>query len=871
MGSPPDATPVPTAFESLALSLAEKGLGEYLKQDEVRAAIVGAVAAATGVPPIAVRLGYAMLVLPAVELAAGALKDQARDLARRAAAAATRRLGLPAVTRLAEPLRRALAQVELARGQTARLREALVAAGFAAAAEAELAVLEREADLRERSAAGRFREEARDFQDDVREQLLRLLGQVEAQPDLRRESAPDLEGIHVYTRANQPWVGREAEMDRLRGFRLDPRPFAWWSVTGAGGMGKSRLAFEFARVLDHAGWRAGFLPRSAAGHAWDRWEVLFPTLLILDDASTRTEEAGRIIEALASRAGRLDFPVRLLLVDRHDGAATALGQDLLLRETYLHPTRFLPEPLALGPLPDPALRDLAARLLGDGPAERVEQVLRAVGRLDAGSRRPLFLRFVAEAVRRGRDPSGWDRAGLLRDQLAHLRESRWPKPGGGVTEEELDADRRLLAFATMTAGLPLRDLGAAVAAGAPLPAQVSPAQARRLAQMVDATELPGGRLPPLRPDLLGELFALDLLAERARLAPAVASGLLDAAWVRQPSAMAWFCRAALEDWRDAADPIALLEHVPPAGARARWADAVAAEIDLRLDDPPRQGQALALLDRLRAAYPDEPSEDVLIAIDRATARAIEAAGEEIDRIIPLLEAALRLPPPDASLPSAHAALRRELRLASELGPYAAIFTVLPGLCRRLGHLDERTERLLHRVEAILDGLPADHPALSAGRPMLRRIRGIQSTERHVHETKGLMGTLAAASRRVALLSLMQEVRKQQAAIRSGPLDATARDELRGTFASLTSLVAAPPGGLEADELWQPFLHDLGTLMRMAVEAGLGQGLHPLAAALLGIPPGEFTAAWVEETAPDDPDVRAFLLDVATAPEAPPPS
>lgn len=53
-----------------------------------------------------------------------------------------------------------------------------------------------------------------------------------------------------YDAENTTFCGRKNEMEQLIRFLNDNKPFLWWAVTGKGGSGKSRLAYELMKTLN---------------------------------------------------------------------------------------------------------------------------------------------------------------------------------------------------------------------------------------------------------------------------------------------------------------------------------------------------------------------------------------------------------------------------------------------------------------------------------------------------------------------------------------------------------------------------------------------------------------------------------------------
>lgn len=112
-----------------------------------------------------------------------------------------------------------------------------------------------------------------------------------------------------------PFQGRQDVLAELNSFLHDPRPFAWWGITGAGGAGKTRLALELCLRARAQGWRAGFLRGTSTGPV-ARWRPTMPTLLIADDAAERIGAVKRAADLLAKLPDDTGPAVRLLLLER---------------------------------------------------------------------------------------------------------------------------------------------------------------------------------------------------------------------------------------------------------------------------------------------------------------------------------------------------------------------------------------------------------------------------------------------------------------------------------------------------------------------------------------------------------------------------
>lgn len=112
-----------------------------------------------------------------------------------------------------------------------------------------------------------------------------------------------------------PLVGRKEEMKSLYDFLEDSKTtFKWWAITGPGGCGKSRLAYEFQNHLPF-GWKSRYLD----SEDYDNLSILADritkkTLLIIDYVQEHAKEVGKFMVKLNNNAHIL--PLRILLIER---------------------------------------------------------------------------------------------------------------------------------------------------------------------------------------------------------------------------------------------------------------------------------------------------------------------------------------------------------------------------------------------------------------------------------------------------------------------------------------------------------------------------------------------------------------------------
>ena len=113
-----------------------------------------------------------------------------------------------------------------------------------------------------------------------------------------------------------PLFGRCDELEQLKKFLNDPKPFAWWAIVGSGGSGKSRLALEFLKSLP-PNWSGGFVRQELATlESVANWKPEQDHLWIIDYAASNQNEIKSTIAAWANVFRSSLFNVRLLLLER---------------------------------------------------------------------------------------------------------------------------------------------------------------------------------------------------------------------------------------------------------------------------------------------------------------------------------------------------------------------------------------------------------------------------------------------------------------------------------------------------------------------------------------------------------------------------
>ena len=128
-----------------------------------------------------------------------------------------------------------------------------------------------------------------------------------------------------------PLTGRESDIEDLFQMIRAEGAFRWRVLFGEAGIGKTRIAIEFARQAMSEGWHAGFLSgddlrRFVSADLVGAWRPCVPTLIIVDYAASKVADLRPLfkhlsaIEAEAAQdtdAAAAVPPVRVLLLERH--------------------------------------------------------------------------------------------------------------------------------------------------------------------------------------------------------------------------------------------------------------------------------------------------------------------------------------------------------------------------------------------------------------------------------------------------------------------------------------------------------------------------------------------------------------------------
>ncbi len=413
--------------------------------------------------------------------------------------------------------------------------------------------------------------------EEVADELTRLLLE-HPQVELSLPSLPALavdDGLAFASRSTLLF-GREKEVAALRDFFGFPTSLAWWVISGGAGIGKSRLALEVCLDLEES-WAKGFVDRDDEA-ALIGFVPEQPTVFVVDYASARAPWLASLLLDLVKRSTEEWPPVRVLVLERQAvGApwyATATRQDRHHQSQQIMMARYA-EPFELVGFDRPRMRSLLrAAMPSEASKSSIEQVVDRAFELDpAGS--PLF-GLIAKLESSDPELEGAGRDSVLRALVSRRLAQR---------TETSTAFHATSMVATAVGGLSVRDdLGRFEISDLAVDAQ----SLNRLPNDQLAEALAG-----MVPDILGELWILEELADASR--QEVAAAAISAAWRHGPHRFASFVERAARDHPSHSHLTALLD-VDPGSHLDEWFELAAGLVPLLRD--PQSPNVLSVLAKI---------------------------------------------------------------------------------------------------------------------------------------------------------------------------------------------------------------------------------------------------------------------------------
>lgn len=268
------------------------------------------------------------------------------------------------------------------------------------------------------------------------------------------------------------FYGRKDELKQIENFMLANTQFTFWSITGKGGTGKSKLALHIAQEYIKRGWVVIWCESKTSYDNLLEKEFIHPTLFIFDYAGSRKEE----IRTVITRAKDKTQNIRLLFVERDKYTATSgMGVETWYSQifndkeisTYKEDEYSL-DSLNLGALDNEAIKSILddfatarAKELSldknkfkedekDNIIRYVKETLPRNGANADFSDRCLFILFTADACLQEKSYLDWGAKELLDNYISQYSQ-KLPQV------DNLKSHLNLLAIATATGGIDIED------------------------------------------------------------------------------------------------------------------------------------------------------------------------------------------------------------------------------------------------------------------------------------------------------------------------------------------------------------------------------------------------------------------------------
>jgi hypothetical protein len=353
--------------------------------------------------------------------------------------------------------------------------------------------------------------------------------------------------------------GREKELARLREFCVgggegfvggggsDDRKFKWWALTGAGGTGKSRLAFEFAKRLREDGWHVFFADKAFLEKTdFPNWQMAKDLLVVVDYAQKYPELVSDWIRKLTSTHATLNKRLRLLIIERDSGDEALWFTQGGFGTGDLPDWRYQAHEslLELGALSPWGLMDFAFNYLRDANRQDTDElVAAAILGLFAIDRklRLLYLVMILDTLMEHdiEDIRDWSKDDLTKYVVKRELEAVDNRYNTlGLDGRQKDACKRILAFCTATKGWPYDALPGYIGQNLACLGNLAAAD-KPIALGAERAADGSYALAPFEPDIVGEHLTCRILKE-CLTTPAQRQELIDAAWTAAPEEFKFF-------------------------------------------------------------------------------------------------------------------------------------------------------------------------------------------------------------------------------------------------------------------------------------------------------------------------------------------
>ncbi len=219
------------------------------------------------------------------------------------------------------------------------------------------------------------------------------------------------------------FTGRTSEFTQLMDFCQNPKQILWWAVTGPGGMGKSRLVYEFTEACKKEGWEIVWLNQNIYPKMLNWTPPAQRCILVADDVQSYIQAIGEWIGSVSTR--KRSEKLRILLLEREgEKLGSAKWEEMMQADAPYDDTIpslcYCSDFLRLTPLSEDELKAIMTDFASasgktwkdDGLMERLLKTLQEV---DGDLQRPLYALAIVDAWCAGENPTHWDKEQILNE------------------------------------------------------------------------------------------------------------------------------------------------------------------------------------------------------------------------------------------------------------------------------------------------------------------------------------------------------------------------------------------------------------------------------------------------------------------------
>ncbi|NMA11762.1 MAG: ATP-binding protein [Chloroflexi bacterium] len=356
------------------------------------------------------------------------------------------------------------------------------------------------------------------------------------------------------------FVRRDAPFKFLDEFLDDDAALLCLAITGYGGIGKSRLMYQYIRELLHnLEWKAVMLDRSSVDRVCESKEWNYPKnlLLVIDYAAEKAEIIGKWIRAI-QQSRSCPLKMRIVLLERQGvtKANEQTIQPLWYQQIYEASGKMLGNiqyPPRNGFYELPLFNKEEMFQVMDMHPQAKSKLTQAVkkeiynkivsfsdGYQDERFNTPLIALLLVDAHVNGEDLPDPEQ---LMEYVIRRNKDSWERTFSsyGKNEDLVKALERSMVYATATGGCDLTKLPAPLADDKELLIDTLEMDGmNQLPALIAGDDQQHHQLEPLKPDIIGEYFVLDYI-NRNRYADNC-KGMIEACWKKSDEFLSFLIR-----------------------------------------------------------------------------------------------------------------------------------------------------------------------------------------------------------------------------------------------------------------------------------------------------------------------------------------